>query len=287
MLTIIRRTPGNLEKPSTIVREQSSRLPWVWDSLCFAVPINSVTVDGLRDLITGTRPTLGGGSNSWTLDTRGNPAWKGLQNYWLTYADNPKHDQPSTAITAYIRIRRNGVNEGDGGLFCNRYNGAAPYTSWIIMNNTAADGRLAGNITVSGVNNWLGPNTNVTPTNQYMSIFLRWRSGEAPTFDIFGERGDVLDAYVYGSTVSGTISYAASQGIRINCSENPDITGEADFSQCMLWNRKLGDAEMRALVADPFGWYSPRRETVGLAAPFPVGPGLAEGGMLYIGATRS
>ena len=72
----------------------------------------------------------------------------------------------------------------------------------------------------------------------------------------------------------------APQPIRINATDNPAIgTYCGSYSQAMVWSRRLTDTELQAIVADPYGWYSPRRSTVIVDSPYalPFGGGEMHG----------
>lgn len=286
MLAVVGRNAGpNKEKPSEVVRGQASRLPWAWDGLCFAAPfLDNGTTDGLRDIVTNVVPTYSLGA-TWVRDNRGNSAVKfaGPADMWhyVEWPDHPVHDRPSIALTAYIRMKSAGIGETEGGIFCNWHTAGPPWCTWSIQSAPSDGNNLYAVLTLDGTDH-NGAETAAIPTTEYVSAFLRWRDGEAFTFDVLGERGNTLFTSTYGSTLSGTISYAANRGIRLNATESPTNNFWGIYSQALLWNRKLSEPEMAALVADPFGWYSPRRETTAVASPFPVF-GLAGAGMLYVG----
>jgi hypothetical protein len=272
VLSVVSRAAGAYhEKPAEFVHGQAARLSWVWDRLCFAVPMHEPTSDGLRDLIGGGRPTLAAGTSAWVRDNRGNPAWNGVYGSYYEYPDNPSNDRPSSEFTAYIRCRRNSVSGGDvyGGMFINRYAAADPWVTWSISNDSLASGKMSAGLTVNSVSYDLGNTPTAVSLTEYTSTFLRWRSGEVPRLDVLGERGNVMHSLVGPTVLTGTLTYALNQGLRINASQDP-ATSEAYYSQAMVWGRRLGDVEMQSLVADPFGWYAPRRETVLLAGPFPI-----------------
>lgn len=273
MLTIVQRGGATREKPPEVVRGQSSRLPWAWDGLCFAVAFNDATRDSARDLVWGAAPSSVSGL-VWTRDNRGNPAPFLGDDKWISYPDNPAHNRPSTAVTAYVRLLRSSTRESGtsySGVFGKRYSSSSPpWNSWQIagdVNNTS----LIGHIAVGGGGAYQEmESAYVLPTTEWMNAVLRWRSGSAPRFDIIGDRGDVRSAVVFGSTVTGTIVYAAGQTITFNASEVDNVNYIATYSQGMLWSRYLTDAELQALIADPYGWYSPRRETIGISSPYPL-----------------
>jgi hypothetical protein len=60
---------------------------------------------------------------------------------------------------------------------------------------------------------------------------------------------------------------------------HPGMEYNCEYSQALMWSRKLGGAEVQALVADPYGWYSPRRATVITSSPYvlPFGGGEMHG----------
>jgi hypothetical protein len=136
---------------------------------------------------------------------------------------------------------------------------------------------LGGAIAVGGTNYyWVNLNY-LTDGTSWISVFLRWRSGESPVQDVLGERGQTLSSTPYGAPLTGTLSYGSSQPIRISCGEDPAVgTYTAALSQVMLWSRRLTDVELQAIVADPYGWYSPRRETIGISSPYPLAFGGGE-----------
>lgn len=288
MLALTDRNAGPYrEKPSDFLTGQATRQPWAWDGLCFAVPFHDPTYAGARDVVAGVRPTYidgSGGALTHIRDPRGNPVYQGNppgRVSYLQYADNPRHDRPTTALTVYCRFRRLSDYLAYAGLVCNRYASTDPWVTWGIYGDAAATGKLGGGLAISGVAAELLP-TGVIPTTQYVSGFMRWRSGEAPRLDILGERGDMITSAVHSSTLTGTLSYNAGEGIRINSTQD-DLAGhDALYSQAMVWSRRLTDNEVGSLVADPFGWYSPRRETVLVAGPFPIfavnGPDVLESG---------
>lgn len=275
MLTIVQRGGATREKPPEVVRGYSSRLPWAWDGLCFAVPFNDATRDAARDLVYNVAPQAVSGTLQWTRDNRGNPAAYLDASSSLDYPDTPAHNKPSTAVTAYVRFRRVGTGVTSAGIFLKVYdqNLAAPEISWYIQKSDAGTETLEGNLGTNSVQNTFGYDpTFVANTTDWISVFIRWRSGSAPQLDIYSEHGQRLGGAV-GTTLSGTIPYVAGQPIRINAGPQNNLKYDCAYSQCMLWSRRLTDTEVQALVSDPYGWYSPRRSTVIVADPYLFGGG--------------
>ncbi len=280
MLTVVQRGGANREKPPEIVRGQASRLPWVWDGLCFAVPFNDNTRDSARDLVYNVAPETFTGTLDWQRDNRGNTALHLDASSSIDYPDTPAHNKPSTQITAYVRFRRVGTGEAAGGIFLKMYDFFAPGSStglsWCIQHDDAGNNTLGANLGIGGVQNYWNDPAYVVNTTDWISVFMRWRTGEAPTMQILGERGNVLSTSSFGSTLGSSIPYATDFPIRLNGMDNATVNYNLAYSQAMLWSRKLTDTELQALVADPYGWYSPRRETVGLSSPYPLIAGSGE-----------
>lgn len=270
MLTIVQRSGGLRGKPpiSRAVRGYSSRLPWVWDGLCFAVPFTDATQDAARDIVVNAAPSTVSGLG-WTRDNRGNvAAAMGISSY-LSYPDNPAHNAPAAAVTVYVRVRRASQSyEESSGLLTKRYAAVAPWLSWGIITDVA-NGPYAAHMTVAG-DWWYWVDTYTPNLTDWLSVVLRWRSGEAPVLMVFGERGDLKSSAVNPYPLTGAISYASGLPITFNATERDDLNYWADYSQGMVWSRYLTDAELQALVEDPFGWYSPRRSTVGSSSPYPL-----------------
>lgn len=272
MLTIVQRGGAVREKPPEVVRGFSSRLPWAWDSLCFAVPFNDPTRDSARDLIYNVAPSGVFGTLTWSRDNHGSPvAWLD-DNAWIEYPDTPVHNRASSAITAYVRFRRAATVAalGAAGLFTKEKDASLFQDSWGIAQRDSGGHVLAASITVNGGTNHYWETTYVTTTTEWVSAFLRWRSGESPTLYLLSERGTVLNSGSLGTNVSGTIDYNTGKPVRINAANQLTDNFNADYSQAMIWSRKLTDTELQSLVADPYGWYSPRRETVGVSSPYPL-----------------
>ena len=287
MLAVTSRAAALLEKPTEIVRGRASRLPWAWDKLCFAVPLHEQSRYGMYDIANNVAPNVVN-NILWARDNRGNPAlsWTTGGAERLEWPDHPRHDSPATALTFYVRVRNKGTSTTDGGLLVNWYDAAAePWVSWGVQGGSVDPLKLYATLAIGATAHVVGE-TVAMPTNEYISVFYRWASGLAPQLDVLGERGNVLSTLVGGSTVSGTIGYSAGKNIRLNASEGTTSNYNGVYSQVLVWSRRLNDVEMTALVADPFGWYSPRRETLAISSPFPVF-GLANPGLQYIGPTRS
>jgi hypothetical protein len=275
VLTVVQRGGATREKPPEVVRGQASRLPWVWDGLCFAVPFNDPTRDSARDLVYNVAPESVFGTLDWQRDNRGNPALHLDPSSFIDYPNTPAHNKPSTQLTAYVRFRRAGAGDVAGGIFYKIYDFFAPGSStgvsWGIQHDDAGDNTLGANVGVGAtINYWKDP-AYVTNTTDWISVALRWRSGAAPTMDILGERGNVISTSSFGSTLTGTIPYASGDfPIRLNSQDNDGVSYNVAYSQALVWSRRLTDTELQALVADPYGWYSPRRETIGLSSPYPL-----------------
>lgn len=280
MLTIVQRGGATHEKPPEVVRGTASRLPWAWDGLCFGVPFNDSTRDAARDLVYNAPPSTAS-NYSFVKDDRGNVAChltsttSGTAGYF-EYPSNPTQRRPTTAITAYARLRKLGTPDTGGAAFGKFFPpGQAPYVSWTIHDDDVfSSGGYAAELSLATNGNFqLGLNFSV-PTTAYYSIFLRWRSGQAITLDLLDERGRLIASATNGSTLTDTVDYDPSTAtpIRVNCGDvlPPGHSFWANYSQCMLWARRLTDTELQALVADPFGWYSPRRETLGVSSPYPL-----------------
>jgi hypothetical protein len=285
MLALVRQRPNvSMDKPNDIVRGPSSRLPWAWDGLCFAVPFHTADFLGMRDVVNEVAPTSAT-NVSWIRDNRGNVAAVLGATSFIDYADHPRHDLPSTEITVYVRFQRVGLGDNFGALICNVYSTGAPWDTWAIGDTSPAAGKINGSIAIPpGPNLVSTPDTGVVGTTEYVTAILRWRDGTAHTMDVLGERGNSIYAVTSASNFPGPLQYAAAKGVRINANEQttPDDFS-ANYSQVLIWKRRLSDPEQAALVADPFGWCSPRAETVTVAAPFPIGPGMA---MLGLRDTR-
>jgi hypothetical protein len=281
MLTLVSRTATGVgrEKPADIVRGEAARLSWAWDSLCFGVPFVITSHEGLMDAVTNARGAVKQGLNAWdaewTRDNRGNTAISlprdvsGITGRHVEWADNPTHDRPSTELTAMIRFKWLGGGSDEGGLFEMPHGLAAPWATWSMQQWTTTSG-VYGSITINGTNTVMSNTGVALPTTEYVTAVLRWRNGEAPVFDILGERGNSISRVVHGSTLTGTLTYNTGKGLQVNASEGPDSTCAMNCSQALVWSRKLSDSEVTSLVADPFGWYAPRRESVLFAGPFPI-----------------
>lgn len=276
MLTIVQRGGATREKPPEEVRGFSSRLPWAWDGLCFAIPFNDSTRDSARDLMSNAAPSS---INllSWTKDYRGNVTAGLVQgSSYIKFPDNPAHNRPSTAITVYVRLqRRASSGSSQGGILSKRYAATTPFMSWAILCDSTVT-KPSAILSVNGTMNYWEHPTYIIPTTEYVSLVLRWRSGEDPVIVVVGDRGDIKTSWNLGSVLTGTISYAAGEPITVNATETDSANFGADYSQAMVWSRVLTDTELSALVADPFGWYSPRRETLGVSSPFPLLVGASE-----------
>lgn len=283
MLTVVQRGGATTQKPPEIVRGMASRLPWVWDSLCFAIPLNDATRDSARDLVYNVAPSSFIGSPVWTRDDKGNAALYLDTASYVEYPDTAAHNRASTAVTAYVRFRRAGTAEAAGGLLCKRYGPPTdwPEFSWAIQHTDAGNNVLAGAVGVNGgAVYWEAPGY-VMGTTEWVSAFVRWQSPEQPTLTVFGDRGQILTSATYTDNpfVSGTITYKTGEPIRMNALHDT-LQFNADYSQALVWSRKLSTVEMQAIVVDPYGWYSPRRETVGLSSSYPL---VAGGGELRFG----
>lgn len=271
MLSVASRAPaGYQQKTPDATKGAGTRLPWAWDGLVFGVPFAQADRTGLRDIV-NDRPPSSVTGGTWLDDSRGNAALSLGIGSWVEYADYPGHDVPSTALTAYCRMRRTGGGNAYGGIFSNPYSTGNPYTSWIIRDDSGATGALVGGLAVSST---VLIETSATPViglTEYISVVLRWQAGVALRLDVLGERGNVIST-VTGPVNAGPIAYGAGKGIRINGDEGlpTPSTMNGKYSQCLVWKRRLTDQEVSGLVADPFGWFAPKRETLVLAGPFPV-----------------
>jgi hypothetical protein len=283
MLTIVQRGGATHEKPPEIVRGPASRLPWAWDGLCFGVPFNDATRDSARDLAANAAPSEWVGAPTFGKDSRGNTtAVTGPPDYF-GYANNPAHNKPSTALTAYIRFRKaSTATTAAAGIFAKVHNqtDTSPYDVWMIASGDVNPAGLSSHIVINGTIYWFQDGSYTTDTTTWISVFLRWASGSTPTQTVLGERGQTLSTATYGATVSGSLTYNTTdpaQPIRLNATDTPTIDSySAAYSQAMVWSRRLSDTELQALVADPYGWYSPRRETIGLSSPYPLAFGGGE-----------
>lgn len=290
MLTVVARSAGaGREKPGEYVRGAASRLPWAWDGLCMGVPMAETSGEGYRDIVTNQTGTPLRGP-TWVRDSRGNTAvaMNPTTDAYVEYAYHPRHNQPSTELTAYVRFQRTtlgGTPIAFGGYLTNVYASTDPWQSWAMVGDAASSGKIAGSITVNGVNSGTPDSSSALPTSSYMSAFLRWRTGTPLRVDVYDERGTLVTSGASATNLTGTITYNSTvQPVRINGNESAGIGGQAaNYSQAMAWSRRLNDTEVTSLVADPFGWYSPRRETIIAAAPFPVGPGMAAQPMTIAG----
>ena len=276
MLTIVQRSGGMRGKSPQVVRGMASRLYWAWDGLCFAVPFIEQVRDADRDIIFNVAPTGIVGTLTWVRDDRGNAALYLDSSSGMDYPDTPGHNQPTTAITTYVRLQRVGTGQNSGGVFGKKISIDNPWNSWLIQHSDNGGGSLAAQITVNG-SFLFWESGYVLPTTKWVSVFLRWRSGGVPVMDILDERGQLLSSTNPGSTATGTITYVAAQPIQININTTGQNLFDARYSQCMLWSRCLTDTELQALVEDPYGWYSPRRTTVAVASPYPFGGGEMHG----------
>jgi hypothetical protein len=273
VLTVVQRGGATREKPPEVVRGYASRLPWVWDGLCFAVPFNDSTRDAARDLVANAAPS-GTSGLVWTRDNRGNPAALLDASSYVDYPDNPAHNKPSTQITVYVRLRRAGTSDPSGGIFGKKLaagTASFQYLSWALYESDSLANALQGEVSVGATSLIIqSDSVYVTNTTDWVSVFLRWRTGQALRLDVLGERGEVLGTAIDDVTASGTILYDAGTPIRFNTSDLATQNFYGAYSQGMVWSRVLTDVELRALVADPYGWYSPRRETIGVSSPYPL-----------------
>lgn len=272
MLSLAERGPANVEKPSTLVRGPSSRMPWAWGGLVFAVPLLEANAAGLRDLVTGVTPSSVT-SPTYARDRRGNPSVQlGVTSY-VEYPHHPIHDSPTTEVTVLVRLRRLGATDGFGGVISNPYAPSTPPNlTWGITADITLNLAVFGSIGIGTTENKSSVTSNLATTED-VTVILRWRSGSGVSIDVYGERGNRQHVSSAG-TVSGTLAYNAGQGIRLNASEETASNYNGNYTEALVWSRMLTDTECVLLAVDPFGWCSPRRETVTLASPFPlVAPG--------------
>jgi len=272
MLTITpRESIGRAEKPTTLMRGQSSRLPWAWTGLCFGVTMLDVSREGFRDIVNNLAPTSILGVQTWTRDNRGNAALGFNISGSLGWSDNAVHDRPTTALTAYVRVRSTAGAQVDAGILYNPYGSSAPWSTWGIQSGPSDANTLYGSLSVNTSTESTTGVTGTISTNQWFSVFLRWRSGDYITMTVLDERGTTLYNVLSSGTVSGSLAYNPGQGIYINRNGGiSDIGYAGTYSQALVWDRRLTDTELTALVADPFGWYSPRRESIGISGPYPL-----------------
>jgi hypothetical protein len=280
VLAVTDRAPGRFAKPrfGKLVRGAASRLPWAWDGLVFALPLTSADNEGLRELAANLRPAAVTGV-TWTHDAQHNTAvvCTPASNTTVQWVDQPTHDRPSDAVTVYVRHRFSGAWDANGGLFTQKYADTDPWDTFIIQTQSPASGVHVG-LAVSGVYQRTSYGTVTPPTSRYISYFGRWRSGGPVTLDALEDGGKASWAQTTSAAAyTGTLSYTAGQGVRLCTDEQGTLNVGGDYSQAMVWARRLSDAEVVALAADPFGWVSPRRETLVLASPFPVAAGLLPG----------
>lgn len=284
MLAVADRTGmGRADKPQTAVQGQACRMPWAWNGLCFGVAFHEASLLGIRDIVNNVAPSTVSGL-AWTTDSYGNPAANlGLSSY-LYWPDSPVHDRPSTEVTAAVRLKRSGTPEDWGTIFGNYYGASAPYQTWSIGQHSTNVGKVCSIISTAGVDHLSGASATALPTTEYVNVFLRWRTGVTSEISVFGERGNWLHTTV-GVIASGSLSYAASMGVRMNATDGTTENFGGHYSQAMVWSRMLTDTEIRWLCLDPFGWYAPRRESVAVAGPFPIF-GMAGPGMTYVGPSN-
>lgn len=261
VLAVVEHGPASIRKPPEPVRGVASRLPWVWDSLCFAVPFNDATRDSARDLVNNVAPSATVGL-VWSRDNRGDPAASLGTGSYIEYADTPSHNRPTTAVSMHVRLQRLGATDASGGVFCT-------HPCSIFMDDFTTNAVQAELLLSDGTFGNIRADY-VLPTNLWVSIFVRWRSGAAPQLFMLGERGNILVSYTY-VPMTGTLSNPAGDPFRINSFANDaTVNSNAAYSQVMMWSRWLSDTELQSLVADPYGWYSPKRETVILSGPVPI-----------------
>lgn len=274
MLTVVRRaTAPSLEKPTDFVRREASRLSWAWDGLCFGVPLHESSNEGMRDKVNET-PMASAVQYTWERDARGNSVLRfdtALDAY-VMWPDSPRHDLPATALTAYVRVRADLAASGnlDGALFARPQNLNSPWATWTIQASKTSLAKLYAAVIIGST--WYETADTVTlpAGNQFASVFLRWRSGGVIALDVVGERGEMLGSAVSTTTPTGTLAYVNGWGVRLNCNERTGANYNGSYSQAMIWNRYLSNVELSSLVADPFGWYAPRRETLAVSSPYPL-----------------
>lgn len=273
MLTVTARSRATRQKPTEVVRGPASRLRWAWDGMLFAVPVLSADTEGLRELVGNLTPSSQVGVG-WTHDEQHNVALVGdpVSDTRVVWADQPAHDRASTELTCYVRHRFNGNHDDQGGMIGQLIDPLVqPTASYIIKIGGLVNHDMRFLVAIDGTLRSTGFTSGSLTTDRYYHHFGRWRSGEPLTYDCLDDRGLVsLGGQVTSPAAhTGTITYAAGNGIRMATDEvGRQIGGQ--YSQVIVWRRRLTDTEIRALATDPFGWYSPRRETVLLAGPFPL-----------------
>lgn len=266
MLTFTQRHVGR-GKPDKVLAGATSRQPWAWDGLCFAAPILSANRDGLRDAVTGLPPTTVTAA-LYAEDQTGSPAvFLGESvDGCVTWPDDPTHDRPSAAITVYVRLRYSGNAETSGGIANQRYVNDNDTATWgISASNTPGDEDLLYvEMKVSGVDYSTQFGTDPIPTDRYVNLFFRWASGGLMTMDHLIDGGTTI-AQTSSGPMSGTLTYNPGSAVRLGGGANPALNFDATYSQLLVWSRRLSDTEMTAIGDDPFGWMSPRRESLGLS----------------------
>jgi hypothetical protein len=286
VLAVVRHHAGHLEKPTEVVRRYDSRLPWAWDALCIAFPFADKALGGWREVITGAQPTVTG-TVTGAVDSRGQIVVRqagGVADNRLDYTDAPAQKRPVSEVTVFCRFRSDGSGNDGDGVFA-KIHTLSTQMSWGVYMWTGPL-RVVGSVATTTTPTGQGTGFSGTvPTGAWVNIFFRWRDGIQSTVDVLYDGGAVAAAQGISSTViDGTLTYGTGPMRIFGTDSNWGAGG--DISVLMTYSRRLTDQECVALASDPFGWFAPRREAVTLAAPFPVGPGLAAAGMYYVGPTR-
>jgi hypothetical protein len=266
-----------------IMRGVEARLPWVWDQLCFGAVMRETGADAFLDVVNGVRGVgnAAGIGSGWKTDNHGNPSFLMSTVHYVEYPDHPVHDRPDTALTAMVRYRIFGTTANTGVFTLPHTIGASPWMTWGIISPATSIRAVRGHLTVDGTPVTMAVSGTVIAIRLDVTVFLRWRSGEAPQVDVYDERGNLLSQVVHGSSLTGSLTYDASKGIRLNATDDVSPCGNNIYSQALLWSRRLTDTETVALTMDPYGWYSPRRMTVGLSGVYlvPFGGGDMQSGI--------
>jgi hypothetical protein len=250
---------------------------WAWDRLCVGFPFLEAGRAGWREVITGAQPSAVSGTVTGKRDNRGQVIVSQTGNAgYIDYADSPRHQLPSTEITVFCRFRYNGSTGTNWGIF-SKVHTTGTKSSWgIYAPSTAQIQAVLSTTTAEWTTNTL---TGSLSTGVYSNIFFRWRTSDILTLDVLADGGAVLSAQGFNpGGLSGTIVYGsgATAPMRLFGTDTPSGLG-GDISVFLVYARRITDAEMRALAADPFLPFrrSPRT---------PTELGIETFGMVYAGA---
>ena len=175
-------------------------------------------------------------------------------NQYAAFPHQSRQAEPTTEITVFIRWKWNGVSDDWGGLVNKPVLAGAPWHDYGIVQNAAFAGQLSFHVNDGAILQRTNPTPLALPTNRFVNIFGRWKSGEKLYINVYEDGGALYSNAETAGVIAGAIA-PHNDPIEVG-SKTLGTTNFGGYFDCGgVWSRKIADGEISRICREPYAMF--------------------------------